>query len=973
MNRLNKGIIFTAAIVSMYLPTNLLLAQPVGQWDFDSGNLNATVGTALTAKGTGTQFGTTTSFGVPNIGGQPATVMQFPAAPDASSGYQAAFTATPNGGGSLVNEWTLIMDVLFPAASSSKIRALAETDLGSLGNADADVFVRADNKLGTKGAGFGNIATNTWYRIGIVAKITSGNAGELRFYVDGAQVGILGVANMLDNRYALNGALEVFTDDNGETQLGYVNSIQLRDVALSKGQMSALGGPVAAGIPQTLPPVPSFIDKWIPAGQFASRTTPVGAVIDPGTSTIQDSSITLTLDGQAQANPTITRANGLITVQKDAGALSIGEHTVIVGLTDSVSGARSFTNKFSAALFYEDFEGIALAAAKDETGGASVAIAQGWTNRPPPGLTVDNSQFKAVVITPDNPDADGDGFADLDGRTEWAGWSFAKKEFWIAADNQTRDQFALGQGTLAIADPDEWDDLTHVKSLFNSFLKTPPISLAGVAANSAFLAFSSSWRPEAQDDVSAADSTTGFPGDYTDPASPKATNNQTAIITASFNGGTPVRILKWDSVASSPTFHPDSQNESVLIQLNNPAGATNVVISFEMRDAANDWWWAIDNVVVNAGASPPAITQQPASQEVNEGQPASFTVAASGAGLSYQWFKGLGTAKTPVTGATSATLTFASTAVANAGYYSVVVSNSVGAAPPSSAARLSVIPKTAGRVVPLSENFDGLTLGPSVEVGTGNAGGAPGTNVWTKTPPVGWSIDDTGVPGAGDPSQDGVTEWAGWSFAAPSFWVQDGGQNRNQFTKGTNVIAIADSDEWDDISHAAGNMATYLKTKPILLAGVKPGTVIVKYDSSWNPEEPQKANVTVSFDGSAPVEIFRYESATSSLNYRPTEYSETIAIPVNNPAGATNMVITFGYFDTRNNWWWATDNLQVLGEAAGAGLTDGLVLHLKFDGNLSDSSGRGNNGTAVGVPGFVAGKIGSGALTFTSKKDGSSF
>jgi hypothetical protein len=245
--------------------------------------------------------------------------------------------------------------------------------------------------------------------------------------------------------------------------------------------------------------------------------------------------------------------------------------------------------------------------------------------------------------------------------------------------------------------------------------------------------------------------------------------------------------------------------------------------------------------------------------------------------------------------------------------------------------------------------------------------------VWTKTPPTGWSIDDTGVPGAGDPSQDGVTEWAGWSFAKPSFWIQDGGQNRNLFIKGTNVIAIADSDEWDDTSHAAGNMATYLKTKSISLAGVKPGSVIVKYDSSWNPEEPQKANVTVSFDGGAPVEIFRYESATTSPNYRPTEFSETIAIPVNNPAGATNMVITFGYFDTRNNWWWAIDNLQVLGEAAGAGLTDGLVLHLKFDGNLSDSSGRGNNGTAVGVPGFVAGKIGSSALTFTSKKDGSSF
>jgi hypothetical protein len=49
-------------------------------------------------------------------------------------------------------------------------------------------------------------------------------------------------------------------------------------------------------------------------------------------------------------------------------------------------------------------------------------------------------------------------------------------------------------------------------------------------------------------------------------------------------------------------------------------------------------------------------------------------------------------------------------------------------------------------------------------------------------------------------------------------------------------------------------------------------------------------------------------------------------------------------------------------------VTDGLVLHLKFDGNYQDSSGRGNNGTATGtgggLPSIVAGRIGSGALQY---------
>lgn len=45
-----------------------------------------------------------------------------------------------------------------------------------------------------------------------------------------------------------------------------------------------------------------------------------------------------------------------------------------------------------------------------------------------------------------------------------------------------------------------------------------------------------------------------------------------------------------------------------------------------------------------------------------------------------------------------------------------------------------------------------------------------------------------------------------------------------------------------------------------------------------------------------------------------------------------------------------------------ANLTNGLVLHLKFDGTYGDSSGRSNDGTPTGsnsVPSFVAGKLGS--------------
>ena len=50
-------------------------------------------------------------------------------------------------------------------------------------------------------------------------------------------------------------------------------------------------------------------------------------------------------------------------------------------------------------------------------------------------------------------------------------------------------------------------------------------------------------------------------------------------------------------------------------------------------------------------------------------------------------------------------------------------------------------------------------------------------------------------------------------------------------------------------------------------------------------------------------------------------------------------------------------------------ITQDLVVHLKMDGSLSDASGRGNNGQAVGAPAFVDGKVGSKALQLTSDAD----
>jgi hypothetical protein len=55
-------------------------------------------------------------------------------------------------------------------------------------------------------------------------------------------------------------------------------------------------------------------------------------------------------------------------------------------------------------------------------------------------------------------------------------------------------------------------------------------------------------------------------------------------------------------------------------------------------------------------------------------------------------------------------------------------------------------------------------------------------------------------------------------------------------------------------------------------------------------------------------------------------------------------------------------------------LTNGLVLHLPFNGNYNDISGQGNNGTAVGSPSFVSpAAVGSKALAYSSTTSPASY
>ncbi|MEI6656899.1 MAG: Ig-like domain-containing protein [Planctomycetota bacterium] len=226
----------------------------------------------------------------------------------------------------------------------------------------------------------------------------------------------------------------------------------------------------------------------------------------------------------------------------------------------------------------------------------------------------------------------------------------------------------------------------------------------------------------------------------------------------------------------------------------------------------------------------------------------------------------------------------------------------------------------------LTETFEQLPLGPFVTEPNGT-----GTD-FTHTLPAGFTVDNTQMPAS-------QSDLQGWTFVNKNSWVTTAGdQDRSRFTLGTGTVAVADSDEWDDVSHAAGRFNSLLITKSIDLSGITPGTVTLEFDSSYNKELPQYGTVEVSYDDGAtwsPLLFFGDANNTNSaLNNHIVvsaantagQYVQgaTVDAPLTSPASG-QMKFKFGYFEGDNNWWWAIDNIVVRGEKAGvpyAGIDD---------------------------------------------------
>ena len=117
------------------------------------------------------------------------------------------------------------------------------------------------------------------------------------------------------------------------------------------------------------------------------------------------------------------------------------------------------------------------------------------------------------------------------------------------------------------------------------------------------------------------------------PASVTVTAGQSATFSVAATGTAPLNYQWYMNSAAAGT------NSSSFTIAAATVGQTGAQIYVTVTDAVGSATSATVTLTVNAAATTPAITQQPASVTVTAGQAAAFSVTATGtAPLTYQWF-----------------------------------------------------------------------------------------------------------------------------------------------------------------------------------------------------------------------------------------------------------------------------------------------------------------------------------------------
>ena len=290
------------------IPYFSCFAEITGYWNFNY-SLKATIGENLEwawEQGDAT-FGTTDTFAIPGIQGKSANVLEFPDSDEFSafSGIEVYVGAELDEDKWLFNEYSIIVDILYPETSSTDTRAIVSNEPIE----QASVTINGEGKIG--GTSFyGEILANNWYRMAIVVSHSSNN---INYYLDGKKVGQEAIGGLIDGEgeHSLGDFFYLFTTD-GLSKGGYISSVQFHNLALPDSAISDLGGTTKLYEPVdiTLPG-----DEVVPTSDNSPGNEQAPNAIDdnPATKYLNfdkvDTGLTITTDGGVVTGLALTSAN----------------------------------------------------------------------------------------------------------------------------------------------------------------------------------------------------------------------------------------------------------------------------------------------------------------------------------------------------------------------------------------------------------------------------------------------------------------------------------------------------------------------------------------------------------------------------------------------------------------------------------------------------------------------------------------
>jgi len=241
---------FFSLIIIITFFSNFLISQTidpsqwpgmVGYWNFDdpSNLTQAEVGLDLELFGTDEAVpGPSTGDGATRVG--------------VGDHYKCTHQISPNGGGSYVNEYTLVIDFKIP--QTGHYYCFYQTSMTN--SNDGEVFINPAGHVGITETGYSycTLTPNEWYRL--VISVDLGNT--FNYYIDGELIQE-GVSQNVDGRFSLDPYFHWFWDDNAEDNEFDIAAAAVFDYPITADEAAQLGG-----YGHSFPPPPTdFMNSYL--------------------------------------------------------------------------------------------------------------------------------------------------------------------------------------------------------------------------------------------------------------------------------------------------------------------------------------------------------------------------------------------------------------------------------------------------------------------------------------------------------------------------------------------------------------------------------------------------------------------------------------------------------------------------------------------------------------------------------------